>query len=124
MNKENRKSVRYKEIGRVVSQDLCAIPGILDDISATGCKIHFPCSIIVDLENEYELKISVSRTPNEPALKLMCKPQWVKEVSGNTQLGLEILYSPDAARLKDLIAVLHEESANEYEDDVLSQIVN
>lgn len=122
MSSENRKAVRYKEMGRVISQDLCAIPGILDDISATGCKVHFPCLITVDLENECELKISVSRTPNEPALKLMCKPQWVKEVSGTTQVGLEILYSPDASRLKDFIALLHEESSKDLEDDVLSQI--
>ena len=60
MNEENRQDTRYVEIGRVVAPEICALNGILDDISLTGCKIHFPCILDVNLDNEYNLKISLS----------------------------------------------------------------
>ena len=118
MAAENRQVTRYKEIGQVVSPELCAISGILDDISLTGCKIHFPCPVIVDMENEYELEISVSRGPDETPLHLMCQPQWSNEENGITQIGLKVLFSPDANKLKELIAFLE----SEIEDDILSEI--
>lgn len=80
MSEENRISTRYSEIGRVTAPELCALPGILDNISATGCKIHFPVSVVVDLEVEYMIKIQLTRSPEEPPLQLMCKPMWVSEI--------------------------------------------
>lgn len=106
MEQENRRDVRYSEIGRVFATELCSLPGILDDISASGCKIHFPISVVVDLENEYELKIAPSHFSDQAPLKLMCQPQWAKEVGGETTIGFKILYSPDATRLTDFITYL------------------
>ena len=106
MLKENRQSVRYDEIGRVISPDLCALPGILDNISSGGCKVHFPLSVVVDLENEYELKIYSSRPAFPEPLNLICQPQWVKETDGCTEIGFSIMYSPDANRLSEFVAYL------------------
>jgi hypothetical protein len=106
MFEENRRDVRYDEIGRVISPDLCALPGILDNISSGGCKVHFPLPIVVDLENEYELKIFSSRPAFQEPLKLICQPQWVKEIDGMTEIGFRILYSPDAVRLSEFVAYL------------------
>jgi len=114
---ENRQNTRYHEIGRVVCNELCVLPGILDDISAEGCKIHFPLSFSVDIEKEYMLRIIFSRSPESP-LQLMSKPRWVKESSGSTQIGMEILYSPDQNRLKEFIAYLEEISIDEAPDIV------
>ena len=120
MSKENRQNVRYKEIGKVISSDLCAISGVLDDISLTGCKIHFACPVVVDLDCEYNVCISISRnTQDESPLQLVCQPQWCNECSGTTFVGLKILFSPDASRLKDLITMIEQDS----EDDILSEIV-
>lgn len=113
MTVENRQNVRYPEIGRVVCPELCPLSGILDDISLLGCKIHFPVVAVVDLENEYMLKISLSRSPDEAPLQLLSKPKWVKECAGATQIGMEILYSPDQSRLKDFIKYLEEISNDE-----------
>lgn len=107
MGLENRKHPRYPEIGRVTAPDLCALPGILDNISFTGCKIHFPVSVVVDLDAEYMIKLALSRSVEDP-LQLMCKPMWVKEDQGNTEIGLEILYSPDDARLREFVSYLQE----------------
>ena len=58
MDEENRQHTRYEEIGRVLAPELCALPGVLDDISVSGCKIHYSFPITVDLENEYDIKLS------------------------------------------------------------------
>ena len=115
MGIENRQHPRYPEIGRINCPEICALPGILDNISFTGCKIHFPVSVVVDLDAEYMIKVSLSRSPEEPPLQLMCKPMWVKENQGNTQIGLQILYSPDDSRLREFIAYLQE--MGEDDDD-------
>ena len=118
MGIENRQHPRYPEIGRIIAPEICALPGILDNISFTGCKIHFPVSVVVDLDAEYMIKIALSRSPDDTPLQLMCKPMWVKENQGNTQMGLQILYSPDDARLREFIAYLQEMGEDEdvFED--------
>lgn len=115
MGYKDRQETRYKEIGRINSPQLCVIPGILDDISLSGCKVHYQVPVVVDLENEYEIKLSPNSNNDEPPLNLICKPQWVKECDGNTFIGLQILYSPDVNRLSTFIEYLSEK----YSDDLL-----
>ena len=117
MGIENRQSTRFPEFGKVVCPELCALPGILDNISSTGCKVHFPISVVVDLETEYMLKISLSRSIEEEPLSLMCHPIWVSEKSGSTEMGFGILYSPDDNRLREIINEL--ESAHDDTLDIV-----
>lgn len=110
---ENRQNIRYKELGRVFSTELCALSGILDDISIDGCKVHFPVPVVADLENEYKLKIQLSRASDEAPLQLLCKPIWVNDNGGITYLGFQILYSPDDMHLRETIASLEQLSKND-----------
>lgn len=119
MGEENRHNTRFSEIGRVIAPEICALPGILDNISSNGCKVHFPVSVVVDLETEYMIKISLTRSPNEAPLQLMCKPMWVTENASSTQLGLQILYSPDDARLHEFISYLQETSDDDEMPDII-----
>ena len=84
MNTENRTYTRYKDIGHIIAPELCVLPGIIDDISLSGCKVHYQFPVVIDLDNEYEVKLSPSQNPNENPLNLMCKPQWAKEIDGKT----------------------------------------
>lgn len=113
MNEENRQDIRFEEIGRVLAPDLCAIPGVLDDISLTGCKIHFPCLFQIDMENEYKLNISLT-SPNSAPLQLISKPIWAKEFSDVMEIGFQFLFSPDDARLRELIVTLKEKGQDEF----------
>lgn len=108
MEQENRQDTRYPEIGRIIAPELCALPGILDNISFTGCKVHFPVSVVVDLETEYMIKVTLTRSLEDTPLQLMCKPMWVTENKGMTQIGFQILYSPDDSRLREFISYLQE----------------
>lgn len=113
MGEEKRQQPRFNEIGRIFSQEICALPGILDDISVSGCKVHYTFPVVVDLENEYDMEILPSSTADLTPLKLKCLPQWVKEQDGNTYIGFKVLYSPDANRLNDFISHLEELSEDQ-----------
>ena len=65
-------------------------------------------------ENEYEIKISPLHHSEQNPLNLICIPQWIKELDGNTYIGFEIQYSPDANRLNNFIQKL-EEIATSFE---------
>ena len=116
MEQENRLHTRYEEIGRVTAQELCALPAVLDDISLNGCKIHYSFPVVVDLENEYEVKISPLHSSDNSPLKLICVPQWVKEMEGSTFIGFKIQYSPDAGRLAEFISHLDKISKDSIPD--------
>lgn len=113
MDKKDRQETRYKEIGRINAPELCSIPGILDDISLSGCKVHYQFPVTVDLENEYEIKLSPTSNNDEPPLNLICKPQWFKEHNENTFIGFQILYSPDVNRLSSFIEYLSEKDSDD-----------
>ena len=118
MEQENRLHTRYEEIGRVTAPDICALPGILDDISANGLKVHYSFPVVVDLETEYDLKISPLHGSNSSPLKLICTPQWVNETGGNTFIGFKIHYSPDAHKLENFIKHLEIISRDDLPDIV------
>ncbi len=109
MRADCRKNVRYTDIGRVDCADLCAIPGVLDDISLQGCKIHFDTSVAVNMDNDYELHVRPSRNVLDPIV-LLCHPQWVRDIGSTTEIGFLVLRSPDSAKLASYIEKLHEES--------------
>ena len=114
MTQEKRQNTRYKEIGKVSSPELCALAGVLDNISVNGCKVHYTYPVVVDLDSEYSLEISPASQYGSQPLRLRCKPQWVNEKEGNTFIGLEILYSPDTARLSDFISQLEKSSSDNF----------
>lgn len=116
MDQENRLHTRYEEIGRVTAPELCALPAVLDDISLSGCKIHYSFPVVVDLENEYEVQISPLHSSINVPLNLICTPQWVKEQEGNTYIGFKIQYSPDANKLSAFISQLEEISKDGLPD--------
>ncbi len=116
MSDENRLNTRYKEIGRVLISEISSLPGVLDDISISGCKIHFLMPVVIDLENEYNVKILLSRNSTENPLNLYCKPQWAKECQGSTQIGMKIIFSPDMKRLTSFINDLKKEDSDIFTD--------
>ncbi|MCQ2590508.1 MAG: PilZ domain-containing protein [Treponema sp.] len=116
MNEDNRQDTRYCEIGRVIAPELCALNGILDDISLTGCKIHFPCIFQVNLDEEYNLKIALSRSPEDEPLQLLCRPIWIQHGATDTYIGMQNMYSPDENRLKGFIDFLEQLDTNDIPD--------
>ena len=121
MNSEERLSHRFEDIGRFLSQGLCALPGTLENISREGCKIHYSFPVSVDLNNDYEAKITFSRAANE-SFSLVCRPCWVKTVENGTNIGFQILPSTDFMRLAKYIEKLNIESTDSLSEEISDSV--
>ncbi|MBQ9495810.1 MAG: hypothetical protein IJR50_09280 [Treponema sp.] len=114
----HRKSIRFDDIGKIEAPQICALPGVLDNISKDGCKVRFPFPIAVDLENEYELKVTPAQKAGENVhepFTVLCIPRWVREVGGTTEIGFSILRSPEYNRVVSYIQSLAEEK-NQFDE--------
>lgn len=87
MKSERRNATRYEEIGRVDSTELCALPGVMDDISETGCKVHFPVPVTLDKEREYELTIRMPGKGEASSITLVSRPEWIRDLPEGSELG-------------------------------------
>ncbi|MCR5607117.1 MAG: PilZ domain-containing protein [Treponema sp.] len=117
---ETRKNVRFSDIGRVEAFGICELPGILEDISLTGCKVHFPIPVKVDMDLEYELKIYPSRKcASGHDFVLICQPRWINGEGEDSSIGFSILHSPGTQQLKSYIEYLNatENSENTKENN-------
>ncbi|WP_147613137.1 PilZ domain-containing protein [Treponema pectinovorum] len=116
-----RKNVRFLDFGRAECEALCPVAGILDDISKSGCKIHYDAPVNLNMENDYEIHIRLSRENTEPFV-LYCHPQWQKEsADGTTEIGFSFLHSPDSAKLESYIKQLSEENYSSDFDSLFPQ---
>ncbi|MBQ9538378.1 MAG: PilZ domain-containing protein [Treponema sp.] len=119
MAREHRTDERYEDFGRVEAEDLCSFPGILDDISMKGCKVHFPVPVSLDMENQYKLNISLAQQSAGP-LRLICNPQWKKINDSETEIGFRFMRSPDTPRLASYIGAKQGEMKD---DSIYSMII-
>lgn len=113
MSSETRLFERFDDIGRVESSELCPLSGILDNVSREGCKVHYNFPVVVDLDNDYEIKMTFARNASEGSLQLICHPQWVREENGCTEIGFKILPSKEYPRLIEYIEKLGLEAKSE-----------
>lgn len=120
MKKELRGDERYNEIGRVECEQIGALPGVLNDISKSGCKICFPFLANVDKEKEYIIFIQLTRTDFSEKFQLICSPQWLIQKDCQTEIGFSFLRSPDSPKLVKYIENLKDK---ENSDDITSLII-
>ena len=125
-----RAQERYTDFGRIECPEICIVNGVLDDISINGCKVHFAAPITINLENDYEVRVRLSRSSQEP-LVLMCHPQWVKD-QGNAADIIKMAMVSIHRRLKEeglqaqMIMQVHDElnfNVPEQEVDRVREIV-
>ncbi|MCH5290234.1 MAG: PilZ domain-containing protein [Treponema sp.] len=110
MENQNRREPRYDNTGRVESAELCALPGVLDDISISGCRVHFPIPFSIDMENDYELMVKLSYKGTIHTFELLVHPRWLKTDDEKTTIGFSILRSPDSPKLATFITLLTEDA--------------
>lgn len=119
MYSTERSQQRFEDIGRFLAEDLCALPGVLVDVSREGCKIRYSLPVELDMDNDYDAKITFARVASEGQFVLLCHPQWIRKVGDNTEIGFKILPSKDYSRLAKYIEQLDNESS---EDDLSDEI--
>ena len=118
MKKNLRQDERFVEIGRVDAPEICALPGVMDDISLNGCRVHFPVPVTLDEDSEYTLKIKLSHLNAPAQLELICSPQWELVNCQETQIGFSILRSHDTP---DLSAYIRQRKLEAQEQDLVPE---
>lgn len=108
-----RQSERFSDFARIVVPEICSLPGVLDDISREGCKVHFPLTLTIDMENDYAVVVTPSVSVGEKNFSLVCHPCWSKVDNGATSVGFQILPSRDYAQFLEYIDVISKEFAVE-----------
>ncbi len=123
MKTEKRKHQRMEDIGKVEAPDLCHFPGVLVDVSKLGCRARFPISFLVNMDVEYELKISPVRFSCVDSFFIMARPIWQKATEDSTEVGFTILHSPSFKKFDSYVDKLITEKQNfETEQEFLDGI--
>lgn len=115
MGIDQRKGERFQEIGRVQCNELCVFPGIVSDISISGCKVRFPAILSVDTDEDYELSLSFTRIIKSSAIILIGRPVWFNLDSDSTEIGFKFLHSPGTRQLSELISTLAKDAIPDTE---------
>lgn len=103
MTIKERKTHRFREAGKVSVPELCIFPGLLIDISSSGCCIRFPAVIEPDMDSDYEASFFLSsKSPQHPVV-LIVQPKWKKPADSATEIGFEFLHSPGTKNLTQYI---------------------
>lgn len=113
---ENRKFTRYDDVARVEAPDICIFPGVLLDVSQKGCRIRFPVPVQPDMDRDYELKLTPTRSSKFQSFILIGHPMWNSDNNNYSELGFEILHSPGILLFKEYLNNLAE-SENEFDEE-------
>lgn len=100
---------RFDDIGIVESTNLCQFPGHLDNVSREGIKVHYKFPVLVDFENDYEIKVTFARFVTNGTVFLLCHPCWVKVDKGMTEIGFKVFQSKDYSKFLEYVQILDTE---------------
>ncbi|AEE17523.1 hypothetical protein Trebr_2108 [Treponema brennaborense DSM 12168] len=113
MQIEKRRMPRFSDIGRVEAADICIFPGTLIDICMKGCKIRFPIHVTLDMDTEYELTVTVSRKSVPQSLTLIGRPVRLEYSGTSSEIGFQVLRSPDSRLFESYIRARTAEQQSE-----------
>ena len=121
MNANFRKDIRFSDFGRAECLQICPVPGALEDISLSGCRIHYEAPVSINLEDDYEIHFRLSRAGME-SLVLMCHPQWLTQnPDGSTDAGFLFLHYMDSGALQAYILQRENEEKMENFEGIIPQ---
>lgn len=120
---DQRTNTRFDDFGKVNAPDICVFPGILADISLTGCKIRFPAHIELDMECDYELKITPTRKNLGQPFMLIAHPQWISGENDSTEIGFKVLRSPGSKQLAQYVKS-RADTEQDSDDNYMSSFIS
>ena len=94
MSIDNRQTPRFRDFARARIEELCHLPGFLEDVSKTGCKVRFSHDFEVDADREYTLTIQPAGRSGLREFELTVKPEWVERDEDSLEIGFSVLRSP------------------------------
>ena len=111
MSIENRIAPRFSDFASAKISELCCLPGYLEDVSKTGCKVRFSHIFDIDTDREYTLTVLPALRSGIKEFELVVRPCWVKTEADFVEIGFNVLMSPGIrlfSRYVDILAELEE----------------
>ena len=93
MDNDNRKAERFQDFARVEAKKISKLPGILQDLSKTGCRIKFSHNVTIDTSSEFSITITPSPMYKMPEFEIIVKPVWTVASVDSCKIGFTVLNS-------------------------------
>lgn len=116
MKEEFRKTKRISDFARATLEDVSTLSGYLEDVCKTGCKVRFPQSLDIDLDQEYTLSIIPAIRSGLREMNLTVQPKWVQASDNSTEIGLYVLPCPDIKIFDSYVTLLQQLEMEEYSE--------
>ncbi len=113
---EHRVGERYADFARIEAPELCVLPGVLVNISKTGCCVRFPIPVESRQDSLCEIRIQPCCKAGLKPFRVMAKQIWKICGAPNSELGFSFVNSMDPARLKNYLDVLRKDSFDPEEE--------
>jgi hypothetical protein len=114
MSIENRQVPRFQDFARARLNELCPLPGFLEDVSKNGCRVRFSNFFAVDIDREYTLTIQPALRSGIKEFELVVQPQWVSQGDDSLEIGFVVLRSPGICQFNRYVAIL----AGQYQEQL------
>lgn len=121
MSRNQRRDERFEYYGCVTSDEICSLPGRLEDISLSGCRVRFPVPVSMDMDDDYTVNIKLSNNNSTSTLPVLCHPEWNRQEDGQSEIGFSFLHSLNTPKLESYIRHLQKSSSDQ--DDIYSLII-
>lgn len=93
MSTENRGAERFSDFAKVQADKLSRLPGILQDLSRTGCRVKFSHVDSVDSSSEFTMIITPAPEYGMNAFEIVVKPVWTVQSADSCKIGFTVLHS-------------------------------
>ena len=118
---ENRVGKRYEDFARIEAPELCVLPGVLVNISKTGCRVRFPIPVENKTNSIFELNIFPCCKKDLKPFCVSAKPIWKDCEQTNSEFGFSFVNSMEKTKLKNYLEVL-KKSSLDLEDELLQEL--
>ena len=117
MSIENRMAPRFNDFARARIDELCRLPGFLEDVSKTGCKVRFSHITDIDIDREYTLTVLPALRSGIGEFSLTVKPQWVRRAGDSVEIGFGVFHCPGICHFLRYVEILSDlETDEEYQE--------
>lgn len=108
MSVNNRLTPRFQDFARAKLNEICQLPGFLEDVSKTGCRVRFSHFFELEKDREYTLTILPALRSGISEIKLIVRPEWVRKNGDSFDIGFCVLHSPGIRQFFKYVEILAE----------------
>ncbi len=116
MSMNNRQTPRFSDFARAKMNGSCQLPGYLEDVSKSGCKVRFSHTFEVDTDREYSLTILPALRSGIREFEITVRPEWVSSDEDSMYIGFCILRSPGICDLYKYVQILEHLNIEELQE--------